>query len=46
MDPNNLPPGTPQVNIVIRTSWKQAALTDFSAFQEQQNSQGYSEMGN
>jgi len=32
LDPNNLPPGTPQVNVFIRTFWRQTVLSDFSVF--------------
>lgn len=32
LDPANLPPGTPQVNIIMKTSWNQMPLTDFSRF--------------
>ena len=40
MDPNKLPPGTPQVNIVIRTSWHQSTLSDFSVFQGYRDTEG------
>lgn len=29
MDPNNLPPGTPQVNIVLKTGWKQSIVVNY-----------------
>lgn len=32
LDPANLPPGTPQLNIIMKTSWNQMPLTDFSRF--------------
>ncbi|MEE9554433.1 MAG: PilX N-terminal domain-containing pilus assembly protein [candidate division Zixibacteria bacterium] len=29
LDPNNLPPGTPQVNLILRTSWRQSIANEY-----------------
>ena len=40
LDPNNLPPGTPMVNIVLRTSWKQSEISEYSSPYAQQITDG------
>jgi len=35
LDPANLPPETPKLNLVMQTSWKQTVLRDFSDFNQQ-----------
>jgi len=32
LDPTNLPPGTPMINIIMKTGWNQTVLTDFYHF--------------
>jgi hypothetical protein len=41
LDPANLPPGTPMLNLIMKTSWNQTVLNDFSHFRHQYDHDRY-----
>jgi hypothetical protein len=41
LDAANLPPGSPMVNVLMKTGWNQTVLTDYSHFTYQYPGEGY-----